>query len=128
MSSRFVLFSITLVEIVVLCQTGAAETDVPNPVFFVQGGTAGDTIVIGKKWQQGDGYLECSGMHNYLYAGKALASGDVHVQARIALLNIAGSAASFATDTRDHFGFDGGGKQGMFISGPVFGKLEFIGP
>lgn len=127
MSSRFVLFFIALTEIVVLCPTGRAAADVPNLVFFVQDGAAKDTIVIGKEWQQGDGYLECSGMHNYLYAGKALASGDAHIRARIALVNIAGSAASFAIDTRDHFGFDGAGDYGMFASGPTFGRLKSIG-
>jgi len=105
-----------------------AQPSDPGPAVFVQGGVAKDVVVVGKKWQQGEGFLECSGMHNYLYAGKALGSGDVHVRARLALLDIAGSAASFDIDTRDHFGYDGGGKQGMFVSGPLFGKLKFIGP
>ena len=52
-------------------------------------------------------------MRNYLYAGKALGAGDVHVQARLALLKVAASAASFDIDTQSHFGFDGGGRQGM---------------
>lgn len=95
---------------------------------FVRDGVSNEVLVVGKKWQQGDGFLECAGMHNYLYAGKALGSGDVHVRARLALLNITGSAASLVIDSRDHYGFDGGGKQGMFVSGPSFGKLKFIEP
>lgn len=95
---------------------------------FVQDGQAKDVVVVGKPWQQGDGYLECSGLNNYLYAGKSLGSGGVHIRVRMALLNIAASAASVSIDTRDHFGFDGGGKQGMFVSGPMLGKLKFIGP
>jgi len=118
---------VALSQMLVLGPTGLAESNVPNPVFFVQDGVAADTIVIGKKWQQGDGYLECSGMHNYLYAGKALASGDAHIRARIALTNIARSAASLTIDTRDHFGFDGAGEYGMFVSGSMFGKLKSIG-
>jgi hypothetical protein len=118
---------VALPQIFLIGQTGLAESDVPSPVFFVQDGMAKDTIAIGKKWEQGDGYLECSGMHNYLYAGKALDSGKVQIRARIALVNIAGSAASFDIDTRDHFGFDGAGEVGMFVSGPMFGKLKTIG-
>ncbi len=95
---------------------------------FVRDGRAQDTIVVGKPWQQGDGYLECSGLNNYLYTGKALGSGDVHIRVRLALVNIAASAASISIDTRDHLGFNGGGKQGMFVSGPLLGKLKFIGP
>lgn len=95
---------------------------------FVQNGLAKDAVVVGKHWQQGDGYLECSGLNNYLYGGKSLGSGDAHIRVRMAFLNIAASAASISIDTRDHFGFDGGGKQGMFVSGPLLGKLKFIGP
>jgi len=105
-----------------------AQGSDPGPTVFVADGVAEDVLAVGGKWQQGEGYLECSGMHNYLYAGKALGSGDVHVRARLALVNVAGSAASFVIDTRDHFGFDGGGEQGKFVSGPLFGKLKFIGP
>ena len=95
---------------------------------FVQNGKGKDVIAVGKDWRQGKGYLECAGTHNYLYAGKALGAGDVRVRARIALLNAARSAASFDIDTQSHFGIDGGGGQGMFVSGTLFGKLRFIGP
>jgi len=97
-------------------------------VVFVEDGRATDVVVVGKKWREADGCLECSGEHNYLYAGKALGTGDVHVRARLALVNTTGSAASFDLDTRSHFGFDGGGNQGMFVSGPLFGDLRFLGP
>jgi BNR repeat protein len=106
----------------------SSRADDQTEASFVQDGLAKDAVVVGKPWQQGDGYLECSGLNNYLYAGKALGSGDVHIRVRLALLNIAASAASISIDTRDHLGFDGGGKQGMFVSGPLLGKLKFIGP
>ena len=106
----------------------ADRADSADQAVFVEDGRATDVVVVGKKWQQADGYLECSGTHNYLYAGKALGSGDVHVRARLALVNATGSAASFDLDTRSHFGFDGGGNQGMFVSGPLFGDLRFLGP
>ncbi len=127
MKLRITPFLLVVVLTSCLSLSAAQPSDL-GPAVFVQKGEAKDVVVVGSKWQQGDGFLECSGMHNYLYAGKALGSGDVRIRARMALFNVAGSAASFAMDTRDQFGFDGGGEQGMFISGPLFGKLTFIGP
>lgn len=128
MKPRFESLLVALCLTLASCPSVLAQPGDPGCTVFVQSGVAKDVVVVGKKWQQAEGFLECSGIHNYLYAGKALGSGDVHVRARLALLNIAGSAASVDIDTRDHFGFDGGGKQGMFVSGPLFGKLRFIGP
>ena len=124
------------IGLAVLLFTGSGMMSVLSPAsqagetrhaVFVANGEAKDVISVGKKWQAGKGYLECSGTGNYLFAGKALAAGDAHIRARLALWKVAGSAASFEIDT-SHFGFDGGGGQGMFVSGPVFGKLRFIGP
>ena len=111
----------------IACLTSSASPAAgADPAVFVEDGKAKDVKVVGKKWKAGSGYLECSGTHNYLYAGKGLGAGDLHVKARLALLKVKGSAASFDLDA-SHFGFDGGGGQGMFVSGPVFGKLRFIG-
>ena len=99
----------------------------PGTAVFVRGGRAVDATVVGNPWKEGDEYLECSGLHNYLYAGKGLGAGDIRVKARIALLKVGKSAASVMIDGA-HLGFDGGGGQGMFVSGHVFGKLRFIGP
>ena len=118
------MFDLVLLAGVIASPLAAAA----DRAVFVDDGQPKDVIVVGKKWRQADGYLECSGVHNYLYAGKALGTGDVHVRARLELLKVTASAASFDVDTRSHFGFDGGGKQGMFVSGPLFGKLRFIAP
>lgn len=92
---------------------------------FVEEGRAKAVITVGKKWAQGEGYLECSGTGNFLWAAQALCEGDAHVKARLALLKVRGSAASLEVDT-SHFGFDGGGERGMFVSGPLFGKSRFL--
>jgi len=95
---------------------------------FVEAGKPRDIVVHGKSWEPGEGYLECSGKHNYLFAGKGIGRGDAHVRVRMALLKGARSAASVTIDGKNHFGFDGAGAQGMFVSGSLFGKLRFIGP
>ena len=105
----------------------APEVDETRHAVFVEGGQPRDVTVVGRGWRAGDGYIECAGPGNYLYAGKVLGEGDVHIKARLALRNLAKSAASFDIET-SHFGFDGGGGQGMFVSGPMFGKLRFLGP
>ncbi len=94
---------------------------------FVAKGKGEAVTIVGKPWRSGDGYLECSGTSNYLYAKQGLGSGDVRVTMRIALVGVKSSAASFQFD-RNHFGFDGSSHRGMFVSGPLFGKTRFIGP
>jgi len=116
--------------VTVLCvetPRGQSEAASAAHAVFIEDGKPKDVIVVGKKWKAGPGYIECGGVKNHLFAGKALGAGDVHVKARIALLNVARSAASFEVGM-SHFGFDGGGGQGMFVSGGVFGKLRFVGP
>ena len=94
---------------------------------FVEGGKAKLVREEGKAWEIGEGYRECQGLHNILYAGKAIGQGDFHISARLTIFELARSAASFVIDDKSHFGFEGGTGE-MFVSGPVFGgKLQFIG-
>ena len=113
------------VPLAIACGTTSLPAAETEQAVFVENGQAKDVIVVGKKWTPGDGYLECEGIDNYLFAGKGLGTGDCRVKVRLALLNVARSAASFEIFA-SHFGFDGG-PGGMFVSGPVFGKLLFIG-
>ena len=92
---------------------------------FVAKGEAQLAHEVGKTWTRGAGYLECSGMRHYLYAGKALGPGDFQVRARLSLEKLDDTAASVELG-ESHFGFDGGGKK-LFGSGPLFGKLVFFG-
>ncbi len=99
-----------------------------NPAFrgevsFVADGKALD--VFGG-WEQGDGSLFGSGKGNRLIAGERLGEGDFIVHAHLRMEGQEKSAASFFLDA-DHFGFEGA--QGtVFVSGPVFGGLQLLGP
>ena len=51
--------------------------------------------MVGKPWRVGDGFIECGGYNNYLYADRSLGAGDFRVKARLTILKLAKSAASF---------------------------------
>jgi len=91
-----------------------------SEVAFIEKGAAKLVREVGAKWKQGEGVLECGGVNNFLYAGKALGPGDFHVRARLAISGLKGSAASFTFDSHSHFGFDGRGGQ-LFVEGPLLG-------
>ncbi len=81
----------------------------------------------GKAWTRGDGYLECGGVGNILWAGQALGAGDFTIRASLTILNLARSAASFVIDGKSHFGFEGATGE-VFLSGPLFGgPTKFLG-
>ena len=108
-------------------QSAPATENASNRLAFVTSGKAEDVLVVGKEWTAGEGYLECSGTNNYLFAGKGLGKGDVHIRARLALLKVAGSAASIVIDSRDHLGFDGASQEGTFASGSILGRQRPTG-
>ena len=91
-----------------------------SEVAFVEKGAAKLVREVGAKWKQAEGVLECGGVNNFLYAGKALGSGDFHIKARLAISGLKGSAASFVFEGHSHFGFDGRGGQ-LFVEGPLLG-------
>jgi len=89
-------------------------------IVFVQKGAAKLVREEGRRWTRGKGYLECSGTNNFLYAGKALGAGDLHIKATLTIFKLRSSAASFVIDRTSHFGFDGrDGK--LFVEGPLLG-------
>ena len=83
---------------------------------FVGSGVAKLVRVEGKPWRQGKGYVECSGLRNYLWAGRRVRTGDFHIRARLTLVELAHTAASFTIGNQSHFGFDGGNRT-MFVEG-----------
>jgi hypothetical protein len=68
-------------------------------VFFTQ------TDQKGEKWEPGNGYMECSGAHNYLYADREIGPGDFHIRARISLQQLDRTSSSFLLGEHS-FGFD----------------------
>ena len=93
---------------------------------FVADGTAKAVRHDGKAWTPGDGFLECGGTNNYLYADGLLGSGDFHVSVKLTILNLAKSAATVVLGS-SHFGFEGGGGQ-MFTEGPLLGRNNLGNP
>ena len=87
---------------------------------FVEGGAPAMVRQEGKTWTRGDGYIQCDGLHNILWAGRRIGEGDFHLSARLTILDLAGSAASFVIDGNNHFGFEGATGQ-VFTSGSLFG-------
>jgi hypothetical protein len=101
--------------------TGAEKTQ----TVFVKNGTPRAVREIGKKWTPGEGGLVCHGMDNFLIAGKAVATGDFRIRARLKLDQLNSSGASIMIGG-NHFGFDGSGKK-LFIEGPAFGPTRMLG-
>ena len=79
----------------------------------------------GKQWTRGKGYLECSGVGNFLYATKAPKGGDFHIRARLSLAKLDSTAASLVFGGM-HFGLDGQERR-LFIEGGRFGKARHLG-
>jgi len=104
----------------------AAWAQAPPETVFVEDGQPKLVREDGKAWEAGEGYVQCSGQGNFLFAGRAIGAGDFHVRVELALVELAHTAATFAIDERSHFGFDGG-EQRMFVQGPLFGdKTRYI--
>ncbi|MCL5098018.1 MAG: glycoside hydrolase [Candidatus Omnitrophica bacterium] len=92
---------------------------------YVHQGQARQVRQSGKTWKQGDGFIECTGTGNFLYAASALGGGDAKIEARLAIMVIKDTAASFVIGRNNHFGFDGE-PDAMFVEGPMFGGLHFL--
>ncbi len=104
-----------------------AAEEPPAKVVFVEKGAAKLVREEVKPWKRGQGYLEGAGYDSFLYAGRVLGDGDFRITARLRILKLARSAASFFIDDRSHFGFEGANGQ-LFVQGPLFAaKTRFLG-
>jgi Neuraminidase (sialidase) len=113
-----------LASLVVLSGAAAAR----DTAVFIDGGKPLLVRTEGADWTQRDGYLECAGTGNTVFAGRTIGAGDFRVKATLRIVNVAGSAATFVIDGTSHFGFEGSSGT-MFTSGPVFGHAtQFVGP
>ncbi len=81
---------------ILLVVAAAITTAQADEAVFVDGGLAKLVQTRGKQWREGDGYLECDGVHNLLVAGKTLGPGDCRVTVELTILNLAKSADSIA--------------------------------
>ncbi|NCO40148.1 MAG: hypothetical protein AUJ96_06385 [Armatimonadetes bacterium CG2_30_66_41] len=109
------------VLVLTFCPFARAEGDVSS-LAFVEDGKPTATEVLGKAWEQRDGYLECVGGNTIaerLLGRCSLGAGDFRVAARLALVKLASSAAAFTLGDNNYCGFAGGhGK--VFVTGPWF--------
>ena len=58
------------------------QKNVTARAHFVAGGQACDVVHVGSAWKAGEGWLEGSGMGNYLHASRLLGKGDFSITAR----------------------------------------------
>ncbi|MBC8869642.1 MAG: hypothetical protein H8E44_09505 [Planctomycetes bacterium] len=93
---------------------------------FVEHGKTRNIVERGSSWKAGDGWLQGSGTHNYLYGGRLVGEGDFAITARFSLTEMESTAASLVFGS-NHFGFDGRGET-LFIEGPDFGPTRLLGP
>ena len=100
--------------------SGAADDGV---IHFVREGEPVAVRYAAREWSRGAGYVEFNGemKNDYLYADCWIGPGDFHIHARMALMNVEHTAASFMINERSHFGFDGDYNQ-CFVQGRLFGN------
>jgi len=115
-----------IASLVLLGIASSGHAAPPADAVFVAGGTAKAVRHDGKAWTPGDGFLECGGTNNYLYADGLLGPGDFRVSVKLTILNLAKSAATVVIGS-SHFGFEGGGGQ-MFTEGPLLGRNNLGNP
>ncbi len=94
-------------------------------VSFVENGNPLDVYADQGSWKSHDGYLEASGLDAILTTKQTLESGPFEIRAKLRLLNQKKSAATLQLGG-SHFGFEGASET-IFVSGPLFGSLKFIG-
>ena len=118
-------------SIVLLAASLAAATVQAEAVAFIRDGKPLLIRALGDEWAAADGAVRGSGTRTVLLAGRAIGGGDFHIRARLRILKLRRSAASFVIDRRSHFGFEGATGQ-TFLTGPLFrtrgGRPRFLGP
>lgn len=107
--------------------TSIAQTlasDAAEVVFVGQGQPLQVDVEQGD-WQQADDYIAGSGQQSLLVATQTLQPGPFELSFKLKLVNQEKSAATFQLG-ESHFGFEGASEK-VFVNGPLFGKLKFLG-
>ncbi len=98
---------------------------------IIANGKAENAIVMGEKWIQGEGFLECSGkgdnFSNMLYSSFYIQDNDFHIKARLSLEKIEGTTAIFWF-FNNHFGFDSTSDKSLYEESEdsVYGYRLFL--
>lgn len=107
-----------------LVQRRRAEHDANAVVLLDRTRTSG--VHLTEQWTSHPWFVEGQGVGNDLFSLVGVKGGDFHVRARLRMVNQKASAASFFLDG-NHFGFEGAA-QTVFVSGPLFGAVNLLGP
>lgn len=90
----------------------ACNSETEQQIHFTQIVTSGKTVnalVMGKKWTEGNGFLECSGkgdnFDNMLYSAFYVNNNDFHIKAKLSLEKLDKTTSIFWF-FNNHFGFD----------------------
>ncbi|QDT32720.1 sialidase family protein [Thalassoglobus polymorphus] len=100
-------------------------TSVQGEVFLVKKGEPQNAWAQSKEWKTKDGAIEGHGLNSLLLSERSLKLGPFQVDARLRLIGQEKSAATFQLGN-SHFGFEGAAEE-VFVNGPIFGDLKFIG-
>jgi len=103
--------------------SGVSRAVTQETIVFVEKGVPKAIKTIGKSWTQKGGSLECAGTGKNvarLLSSKSIGAGNFHVRAKLAILELDKSAASFrmGNDVAT-FGFEGSHDE-MYVAGPFF--------
>ncbi len=101
------------------------STSVQGEVFLVEKGEPKNAWAQSKDWKTKGGAFEGQGLDTLLVSERSLKPGPFQVDARLRLIGQEKSAATFQLGN-SHFGFEGAAEQ-VFVNGPIFGDLKFIG-
>lgn len=107
-----------------IVQRRRAEQDSDAIVLVNRKQTSG--VNLTGQWASTPWYVEGKGVGNDLFALTGIKGGDFHVRARLRMVGQKKSAASFFLDG-NHFGFEGAAET-VFVSGPLFGRVNLLGP
>lgn len=112
-------------------QPCAAAAPERTNMVFVDAGIPKAAKVIGKDWDAKPGWLECEGSGlsgDRLVSPVSIGPGDFSVKARLSIVGLARSAASFRLGggNRAIFGFEGA-HGAMYMAGPFFGTDPVAG-
>lgn len=103
----------------------AAATASEKATSFVREGRPEAVRYLGDPWSQAKDGIEAGGKGRLAIASLAFGAGDVTMKARLRIDGLTKSAAAFFLGD-SHFGFNGG-EATMFVEGPLFGVLKFVG-
>ena len=117
---------------VLACQQKGVEHFEP----IIQDGVQKNTIPMGKKWKQGEGYMYCAGkgdnFDNMMYSSFYVNDDDFHIRMNISFDTI-GETTSIFWFFNNHFGFDSDNKgnnmhERLFIYTPKYDSLLYFQP